>query len=267
MLVKKVSVSNELIRAVQQLSLNEKRLLMLAVSSLDDTAGIGQLVTVSADTYSHFYGIPKNNTYRTLKEAESKLWDRDLLMPQVDGAVTIRWIISYRYNEGRGSVSLKFHPDLDKHIINLKNRFTRYLLSRAADFSYLYSWRLFELVIQFRSTGVLNISVEEFKAVMEVPKAYDHDFGLVRRKVIELAIQEIREKDGLDISYETTKTGRKITGLKFTFPQEKTEQTKATPVPKPNTGKRPKVDKTYIEQHARPGETWEQATERLRSGS
>lgn len=260
MTARKVSVSNDLIRAVQQLSLNEKRLLMLAVSNLDNQADIRQLVTLDAETYSHFYGIQKNNVYRTLKAAESKLWERTLFMPQVEGGVTIRWIISYRYNEGSGSVSLKFHPDLDKHIINLKERFTRYLLSRAADFNYLYSWRLFELVIQFRKTGILNISVDEFKTIMEVPKAYDRDFGLVRRKVIDLAITEIREKDGLDIRYKTTKTGRRITGLKFTFPPE--QVTPASP-PKSGGGKKVKLDKAYIEQHAHPGESWEAAERRL----
>ena len=257
----KITVSNDLIRAVQRLSLNEKRLLMLAVSKLDNQAGIGQLVTISADTYSHFYGIPRNNVYRTLKEAEHRLWDRELFMPQIDGGVTLRWIISYRYNEGKGSVSLKFHPDLDQHLINLKERFTRYLLSRAADFNYLYAWRLFELVIQFRTTGILRISVDDFKEVMEVPKAYDRDFGLVRRKVIDLAIQEIRVKDGLNIRYETTKTGRKITGLKFTFPPEKLTKASA------NNGQSTNLDKAYIEQNAYPGESWEAAQRRLSAAS
>lgn len=256
----KVTVSNELIRAVQRLSLNEKRLLMLAVSELDNNSGIKQLVTISADLYSQFYGIPKNNAYRTLKEAENRLWGRELFMPQVDNGVTIRWIISYRYNQGECSVSLKFHPDLDKHLINLKERFTRYLLRRAADFNYLYSWRLFELVVQFRKTGILNIAVDDFKNLMEVPKAYDRDFGLVRRKVIDLAVKEIREKDGLDIRYETTKTGRKITGLKFTFPPE---QVKAPIPPKTKRPTRPKLDKAYIEKHAYPGESWEAAERRL----
>ncbi|HPE60637.1 MAG TPA: replication initiation protein [Thiolinea sp.] len=266
MLHPKVTVSNDLIRAVQRLSLNEKRLLMLAVSSLDENAGIGQLVTVSAAAYSQMYGIPTNNAYRTLKEAESKLWDRELFMLRVDGGVTIRWIISYRYNPGKGSVSLKFHPDLDKHLINLKERFTRYLLSRAADFNYLYSWRLFELVIQFRKTGVLRLSVEEFKAIMEVPSAYDRDFGLVRRKVIDLAVQEIRAKDGLDLHYETTKTGRKITGLTFTFPPE--HQNGVSPSIGPSGGRTWRViDEALIKQEAKPGETWEQARKRLQGSA
>lgn len=250
-----VSVSNELVRAVQRLSLNEKRLLMLAVSKLDENAGIEQLITLSAEEYSQLYGIQKNNTYRTLKEAESKLWNRELIMQRDDGDLTIRWIISYRYQQHKGAVALRFHPDLDKHIINLKERFTRYLLSRAADFSYLYAWRLFELILQFRTTGVLKISVDEFKQVMETPKAYDRDFGLIRRKVIDLAIKEIREKDGLAIRYDTTKTGRKITGLVFTFPPEQMTKTAAL--------RKQAADTAYIEQHAHPGETWEQARARL----
>ena len=258
----KVSVSNDLIRAVQRLSLNEKRLVMLAVSRLDNDAGIGQLIKISATEYSEFYGIQRDSAYKTLKAAKKYLWNREFHMPEIDGGVNLRWIISYTYDQG--SISLKFHPDLDGHIVNLKERFTRYLLSRAADFKYLYSWRLFELIIQFRKTGILKISVDKFKKIMEVPEAYDKDFGIVRRKVINLAIKEIKEKDGLDIKLEVKKKGRTITDLIFTFP---VEQQKTIPLDQPKmqakSMKKPVLDKTYIEKHARPGESWEQASRRL----
>lgn len=213
-----ITVSNGLVRAVQRLSLPEKRLLMLAVSKIDNGAGIGQIVEVSGVEYSDFYGLQKSPSYKALKAAEKKLWNRELLVPEITGDMSIRWIISYKYDSG--SVSLRFHPDLDGHVTNLKERFTRYLLSRAADFKHLYTWRLFELVMQFKRTGKLVIKVDDFKRVMEIPEAYHGDFGLIRSKVINPSIKEIKEKDGMPITYEVTKKGRKVIGLEFTFPVE-----------------------------------------------
>lgn len=227
-----VTVSNGLVRAVQRLSLPEKRLLMLAVSKIENHAGIDQVIVISGSEYSDFYGIQNSGAYKVLKNAKKKLWNRELMVPEITGDMVIRWIIAYKYSDG--AVSLRFHPDLDGHVINLKEKFTRYLLSRAADFKHLYSWRLFEMVLQFKRTGKLIIRVDDFKKIMEVPEAYDRDFGLIRSKVINPAIKEIRAKDGLDISYAVTKTGRKVTGLEFTFPPE---EQKALPLQLPKKKK------------------------------
>ena len=216
----KIVVSNGLIRAVQRLTLTEKRLLMLAVTRIDEGLGIEQPIRITADEFSKFYSLKKQGVYQSLQRAESKLWDRELIMNDMNPPMVLRWVISRAYVAGEGEVLLRFHPDLDGHVINLKSHFTQYLLSRAADFKHMYSWRLFELVIQFRKTGMLRISVDEFKKIMEIPTAYDRDFGIVRRKIINLAIKEIKDKDGLEIKYTVTKTGRKVTGLEFTFPPE-----------------------------------------------
>lgn len=256
----KVVVSNNLIRAVQRLTLTEKRLLMLAVTKIDEGLGIDQPITITADEFSKLYSLKKKGVYQSLQRAESKLWNRELLMIDMSPPMVLRWIISRAYASGEGEIHLRFHPDLDGHVINLKSHFTQYLLSRASEFKYMYSWRLFELIIQFRKTGVLRISVDDFKDVMEVPATYNKDFGIVRRKVIDLAIKEIKEKDGLEIKYSVAKTGRKITGLEFTFPPE---QQKTLPLSKPKKISKAKINKAYIEQHARPGETYEIARRRL----
>ncbi|MGB1257920.1 MAG: replication initiation protein [Thiolinea sp.] len=258
----KVVVSNGLISAVQKLTLTEKRMLMLAVTKIDEGLGIEQAITINAAEFSKVYGLKKDAVYKSLKRAEVRLWNRELVMMDMTPPMVLRWIISRAYVAGEGEVHLRFHPDLDGHVINLKSHFTQYLLSRAAEFKHLCSWRMFEKIMQFRKTGVWSISVEEFKQIMEVPKAYDKDFGIVRRKIINLAIKEIKEKDGLEINCEVSKRGRKITGLKFTFPPE---QQAALPLqqPKRQSVGNKRITKAYIEQHARPGETYEQARIRL----
>lgn len=229
-----IVISNELVRAAQDLTLNEKRLLMIGVARLNDSLGIEQLITVTADDYATTYGIARNNAYKALKQAEVKLWERELNIYSI--RLRLRWIISVRYSNDEGELLLKFHPDLEPHITNLKTRFTRYMLSRAAEFKSIYSWRLFELLMQFRTTGTVTISLDDFKKTMEVPEAYDRDFGLIRSKVINLALNEIRDKSNLPVTFQTKKAGRKVTALTFTFP---TEQQNPLPLPKDEPLKKP----------------------------
>lgn len=210
-----VKVSNALNRSSYTLSLPEKRLLMLAIAHLDREANDG-MINLSANDYADFYDLNRDGAYRTLKNATENLWTRTLV---TENGTKYRWIITSKYNEG-GSVEIEFHPKLKPHLLQLKANFTQYFLHRAAPFKLMYTWRLFELLTQFRSTGVLRIDLDDFKKALDVPSAYDHDFGLIRSKVIKPAIKEIHEKDGLAVTWDVNKTGRKVTALTFKFPVE-----------------------------------------------
>jgi plasmid replication initiation protein len=52
---------------------------------------------------------------------------------------------------------------------------------------------------------------------MEAPPSCQKNFGILRLKVIEPALKELREKDNMLIDLELKKAGRKVTGLVFKF--------------------------------------------------
>lgn len=241
---KSVTISHELTRAAYSMSLNEKRVLLKAAAELDTYGEPNQLIEIQAAECAEFYTMDPKSAYRVLASAVEKLWDRTLVLR--DGT-RMRWVITCKYEDGR--IFVKFHPDLNPHLLDLQKKFTRYILSRAANFKLLYSWRIFELIMQYKNTGYLKIDLDEFKEILEVPKTYDRDFGLIRTKVIAPAIKEIREKDDFKIIWKPIKTGRKVTALEFKFP---VEQQRKLP-----------IDNTYIELHARPGESYDQARKRL----
>ena len=116
--------------------------------------------------------------------------------------------------------------------------------------------------MQFKKKGLLRISLDEFSDTVEAPPSFRANFSNMRRRVIEPAIREIEEKDGLKIQWKTKNAGRKVTGLEFTFPPE---QQTALPLdqPKKKLAGNKRINKAYIEQHARPGESYEQARMRL----
>lgn len=243
-----ITISHELTRAVYSLSLNEKRVLLKGAALLDSYGEDDQMLEINAGECADFYSMDKKSAYRHLAAATEKLWDRTLVLK--DGT-RMRWVISCKYEQG--TILLKFHPDLNPHLLDLRSHFTRYLLSRAANFKRMYTWRIFELIMQFKQTGFLKISLDEFKETLEIPASYSRDFGLIRSKVIEPSIQEIREKDGLKVTWKPIKKGRCVVSLEFKFPAE--------PQHKPLV-----LDNSYIDKHARPGESYEQARARL-SGS
>ena len=243
---KTVTLSHELTRAAYSLSLNEKRVLLRGASLLDTYGGPDQMISLNAGECADFYSMSRSSSYSQLSRAVEKLWDRTLVLK--DGT-RMRWVISCKYEDG--NILLKFHPDLNPHLLDLQTRFTRYLLTRASSFKLMYTWRLFELVMQFKRTGILKIDLDEFKEILDVPVSYNRDFGLIRSKVIEPAVKEIREKDGLKITWKPIKRGRSVVSLEFKFPVEPQHELF-------------KINKDFIDKHARPGESYQQAEKRLK---
>ena len=244
-----VTISHDLTRASYSLSLNEKRVLLKAVSLLDTYGGPDQMIEINAGDCADFYSMEKKKSYTYIASAVQKLWDRTLVLK--DGT-RMRWVITCKYESG--VVFVKFHPDLSPHLLDLKTHYTRYMLTRAANFKLMYTWRLFELIMQFKRTGYLKIDLGEFKDTLEIPEYYSSDFSRIRVKVIEPAIKEIREKDGLKVTWKPIKKGRSVAALEFKFPVEPQHELF-------------KVDKPFIDKPARPGESYEQAEKRLKEES
>jgi plasmid replication initiation protein len=229
-----VSISNALNRAAHRLKINQKRLVTLAITELDRKRGENPAITITALEFADQYKVDASTAYTELSKACKAMMRQTPISVQMDGFLReINWAEYCDYHDTLGKVTLKFTEQIAPHLLQLESHFTQYKLSRTTGFRSLYSWRLFELLMQFKRTGLLRISTDEFANIMEAGETYRKDFGAMRRKVIEPALKEIKEKDGLDISWGTKKKGRKVVGLEFSFSPE---HQKALPLqpPKPS---------------------------------
>ncbi len=222
-----VSMANELIKAAHNLTLMEKRVLMLAISKIDSKAkpNVNSLVKLTVHEFVAEFGINEDSAYREIKKAVKGVRRRYARFFSIDTdgqplEHDIDWTTRANYKDTEGWIEVSINGDLNPYLYELKSHFTTYKLSRASALRSIYSWRLFELLMQFKKTGLVNIGINEFNHSLEVPDTYKQDFSLLRMRVIEPAVKEIREKDGLLVEWEAIKAGRKVKALKFTFPTE-----------------------------------------------
>ncbi len=236
-LKQQVSIANELIKSAQGLNIGEKRLLMLAVSKLDSKAKPsiqGATVSISVSEMVEMFGLNSDKAYQEAKKAAEGIMKRQIRLKSNNAdSELMQWVGKSKYNSGEGWILIEFYYGLFPHLFELKSHFTSYRLSRASGLQSVYSWRLFELLMQFKKTGLLNILIDDFHHSLETPQTYHADFSLLRARVIEPAVREIREKDGLAVQWEAKKAGRKVVSLCFTFPTEQQNtlplETKPTP--------------------------------------
>ena len=233
-----VFMSNDLARAAQDLTLKEKRLVMLAAAKLSTECWdpeqktvkvdlTGYQVKLTAKEISESLRITYNAAYETL-ESVTTLFDRVVKFRNTEkgtGVQYARWVIS-RSAVADGEVSIDFHPDIIPHLANLKRRFTLYSILDC-DFDKYCTWRLFDMLMSWRSDQFMAVSAEDIKAAMDIDpedktSIYNRDFGAFMRIYIEPAVKEINEKfkhHPLKMLVRCSKliSGRKITGLQFSF--------------------------------------------------
>lgn len=238
-----VSLGNDLVRAAHNLKLIEKRLLMLAISRIDNksaSTGRNQTITLTVKDFLNEYHTDRPSTYREISKALDALDGTRVKFKNeaIGEHGTIHWTTGTRYKENEGSFVISINGDLFPYLHDLKSHFTTYKLHRVSGLKSTYTWRLFELLMQFKSTGLLNIRIDDFNHALETPTSLRANFANLRSRVIEPAVKEIREKDGLAIHWEAIKAGRKVKALQFTFPVEQQLTLNTHSKPSPQTAKR-----------------------------
>lgn len=210
----RVSKSNELITAPYKLTLIEQRLILAAISRLDPRKPMPKKVRVTASEYAEIYGLELKHAYMQMHEAADELYERDISIMEGGGRKRRRWVDAANYSDGAVEISFTIH--VIPYLTKLYNKVTTYDLRRVARFDSVNTLRLFEMLMQFRKTGWVYLELEALRTALGLSDAYQR-FNNFRQRVIDPAVNELREKCGLDVDYELIKEGRFFTAIKFSF--------------------------------------------------
>ena len=176
------------------------------------------------------------------------------------------WISSVVYIPNEGKVRLFFAYHLLPYISQLTKEFTKYQLQEVGKFSSIYTFRLFELIQQWKTAGKREIEIEWLRKRFELGDKYSaiKDFKV---RILDPAVKEINELTHYQVRWEQRKTGRSVTHLIFTFSEKKSPEDKETEKPKRTIKPKEKlvhgVPVSEIEAVARVGESYDDAAARL----
>ena len=254
--------SNTLINASYSLTLAEQRLIGLAIVKANNQhkeVDPNTMLIVTALEYMEQFNVDRATAYEALKEASERLFSRyftydvysreygkeyDLKPPKKlsnsDDLIKVksRWVQKIAYRENKGSVYFQFSSDLIPLITNLKEYFTSYYLSQTSDFSSTYATRLFELLMQWKTTNVIPfMSVADLRNSLGVQEDKYLLLANFKMRVLDIAVNQINETTDYKIEYEQHKEGRTITGFSFKFKPKQQAKIEKTIDPKrdPNT--------------------------------
>lgn len=222
---KLVVKDNALINASYSLSLIEQRLVLMAIieaRKANHKKDYSERLTVTANSYMQQFDVERQTAYRVLKQACGKLFERRFSYQEqrTKGVanITSRWVSEVVYIDDTAVVEIVFAPAVIPLITELEKHFTSYEIEQVAGLNSGYAVRLYEILIAWRGVGAVSeIELQTLRERLGVePNEYQkmHHF---KARVLDLAISQINEHTDITAQYEQHKTGRKITGISFTF--------------------------------------------------
>ncbi len=234
--------SNNLVESAYKLTLNEQKVLLACIGQINsnDPLTISDKFELSAKDFAVMFDVDEKSAYEKLIEVAENLYKRELIIERPDNEtdkLKTRWISSIRYQSKAGKVVLRFAQDLLPYLSELKNQFTRYDLADISGMTSIYGIRLYELLMQWQSTGKRDISIEWLKQIFEIENSYDSIKDL-KVRVIEPAVANVNQHSNISVTHTYKKTGRNVTHILFQF--------KLKLVKKPQKLSKPKLEPVKV---------------------
>lgn len=210
-----VKQSYELNTARYRLSVVETDIIFKMVAEIKNEDKDFQTYTFKVTELEKALGRSLDRAY--LKDTARNLMKKPLTINRGKGNfLTIGWLSSFEYFADRGEIELCFDPKLKPYLLELQDRFVKADIRHIFKLSSEYSKRIYTMFKQWEKLGKYEVSVEEWQKLLEVPdslKRYDN----FKRKVLEIAKNQINENTDLLVYFKEIKTGRKVTGLLWTI--------------------------------------------------
>lgn len=208
--------SNQLIEARYKLNLNEQKVLLYAISKLDRDKEDMNSIEFDVTEFTELIDS-KGKRYEDFREIVRTLRRKEVIIDTEDKEMIIGWLSNIKIYKNTGKVILKFDDELTPYLLQLKARFTRYQLKNILYLKNKYSIRIYELLKQYQTIKSRKFTIEELKETLmlgedQYSRLYDFE-----RFILKSSMDEINELTDIDVNYEKIRTGRKVTGIKYTI--------------------------------------------------
>lgn len=216
-----VAQSNELITKLRiPLTLNQQKLVLLAVSMIKPTDKEFQWYSVSVADFCKLTGMRKDSFYFDFQDLV-----RDFLEKQAKYGEWIRdrgecflskWFYDITYVPGKGVIKMLFDSHLVPHLLNLARNYTSYELWCVLRMKGRYSIRLYQILKRDaygRDSFTKEYQLEELKG--ELLASNYETYKDFRVRVIDPARDSINECSDISIEYVPKKVGKKVDAIEF----------------------------------------------------
>lgn len=224
----KVYKADEMLQqACCNLTLVENRLILYTISKIKPTDTDFMEYNFNLKDFYNICGVKTNESYTKTKKILKNLANKSWWITTNNGTETlIRWFNVLEIKKNTGIVTIKFHEKMFPYLLLLQKKeefYTGYKLKYVLPMKSIYSQRLYEILKSYQKNNLAWwFKIDELKKILNCENYTRYpDF---RRRVIEIAINEINKYTDIKISYNTEKQGNKVTIITFYMIEKTTKE-------------------------------------------
>ena len=250
-----VVVDNSLVTSAYHLTLNEQRLILCALKKIEPMVEMGenQVFYISRDDFIEL-GVNPDIVSQEIRQATRDLMKKSVTVKTPLGTLEMPWlsevlrfdknaeqklrelypnpddyddyiralrlhnlIDSFTHRANENIVArVVFHQKILPLLSNLKKNFTQFSIQDVAEFKSTYAHRIYQLMMQYKSTGYVKITIDDLKFMLMLGLKYAL-FADFKKRVLDVAIDEINGKSPYNVQYELIKKGRKFVAIELKF--------------------------------------------------
>lgn len=214
---------NDLIQACYEMTLNEKRVLMLGLWKISEHHRENYPYeldfTITATEWAKFFRLKSNAVYSEFKKAIESLRKRGVKLKHTDTSGEVfGWIEKYKYWDKEGTITGTFTRRAAEYLTGLTGNYTQVDLLTIANLQSFYAIRLYELLRQWNShkEKKLDITVDRLREILCLTDEYPR-FSKLRKWVIDPAIEQLTMHTDIKPTLEVFYIGKTAAQLIFTW--------------------------------------------------
>ena len=210
--------SNSLIRNIksikQDLSVTEQKLIIFLISKICADDKDFKKVSVNLSQFVNICGIKKSGReFEQIKSSIKILSDKSWWIDDENGSQLFRWIDTSNISKYK-TIELIFSESLKPYLLELNKNFTKYELINVLCLRSKYSIRLYEIFKSYLWLGKWEITLDEFKELLNIKDKYTN-YKELKRRIINQSLKEINKFTDLNITVDEEKYGNKVYKLIF----------------------------------------------------
>lgn len=168
-----------------------------------------------------------------IKIAETALYrvyqrfDNPVMLVKVEGSddpAKVPMMTYCHYDKKNKNIKIRFAKEFYQYFYELVKKadgktaaFSSHELKHVILFNSSYAMRIYRILIsEIWRTEELSIALDELKWVLQCSDKYS-DLSNFKKRVLDIATDEINDLSNIQVSYENIKEGRDVVGIKFNF--------------------------------------------------
>ena len=226
--------SNSLIYGKYDMTSLEQKVVLTIISVIKKNEDSVRTIELRVQNLSTLLSVSPELLYRDLPKVCKSIMEKVIEVKQINGNWEMFNLITYaKYNKKQGSVTMEINKRAEPYLLRLRELFTSYELINVLNLDSKYSIRLYQLMKGSLYKKELIYDLADFKDTLKINKKTYNEFNNINRYILTPCLNEINSKTDIIVSYDTIKTGRKVSGLKFNI-QSRSSSIKRSKVTKFN---------------------------------